>query len=333
MAGEEAQELEIKIIPEEESNVEAAQKADEKVVAKEEPKVATEVKDPALQDLMSQYKELEEREKAAARRASQAEQEAARHRTAAEDAKKQVANSQLDTITTALNAAKSDAEQAKRDIRAAKDAGDVDAEIEAQDRLAQARADERRLDEARADMEVRAKAPPPQRQDAPAVDPVEAYVQGRTKPTADWLRAHPDFILDPKKQHKLTAAHYDAEGEGLIPDTAEYFAHVEKFLKISKGEEVTKGAPTEASQVRRESPPVAPGSAVSSGGSHMNGSGAPVTLTRGEAAAAQDGTHVWNYDDPKGKFKKGDPIGLQEFARRKLAMQKQGLYDRMNVEQ
>lgn len=326
---DETQELEIKIIPDEEANAEAAQAADEKAVAKTEEKAKVEVKDPALQELVDQYKEATAREEAANRRAAQAEQEAARHRAEAEASKKQVANSQLDTVTTALNAAKADAEQAKRDIRVAKDAGDVDAEIEAQDRLAQARADERRLDEARTDLEYRSKQPA--KREAPPTDPVEAFVRGRTEPTANWLRAHADFIRDPRKQHKLTAAHYDAEGEGLVADTPEYFAHVEKFLGITKGSEtVSKSAPTEASQVKpRASAPVAPGSAVANGGS----AGSPaVKMTKREADAAVDGTHVWNYDDPKGKFKKGDPIGIQEFARRKLAMQKQGLYDRNQFE-
>ena len=308
-------ELEIKIIPDEEANVEAAQKAEEKVVAKT---------DDATADLVAQYKELEGREAEANRRREQAEAESARNRAEAEAAKKQVANSQFDTVSTALNASKAEAEQAKRDIRAAKDAGDIDAEIEAQDRLAQARADERRLDEARAELEARAKAPP--RREPPPSDPVEAYVQGRTAPTANWLRAHPEFIKDSRKQSKLTAAHFDAEGEGLVADTPAYFAHVEKFLGISGN----GAAPTEAPQVKpRATAPVAPGSAVANGGT----SSPVVNLTKREADAAIDGTHVWNYNDPKGKFKKGDPIGHQEFARRKMAMQKQGLYDRMNTEQ
>ncbi|MGB4781060.1 hypothetical protein, partial [Candidatus Methylomirabilis sp.] len=321
MADDDIQELEIKIIPDEEANAEAAQAADEKVIAKK-AEISTEVKDPAVQDLMAQYKELEGRQAETERRRIDAEQEAARHRTEAETAKKQVASSQVDTVTTALNAAKADAEQAKRDIRSAKDAGDIDAEIDAQDRLAQARADERRLDEAKSDLESRAKAPP--KREAPQqTDPVEAYIQGRTAPTAQWLRAHPEFIRDPRKQAKLSAAHYDAEGEGLVADTPAYFDHVEKFLGIG----IDKKAPIDAPQVKpRASAPVAPGSSVSNGGS---GSGPVVTLTRGEALAATDGTHVWTYEDPtgKGRWKKGDVLGTQEFARRKLAMQKQGLYD------
>lgn len=320
-------ELEIKILPDEDVNAEAAQAADEKAAAKAgEQKIAAKVDDPAVQELMSQYKDLEAREQAANQRASQAEQEAAQARDEAQRATKQASTSQLDTVSTALAAAKSDADSAKKDIKAAKEAGDIDAEVEAQDRLAQARADERRLDEAKYDLEQRAKVPPKQQPKTPS-DPVEAYISNRTEPTAKWLRAHSDYIRDPRKQAKLSAAHYDAEGEGLVADTAEYFKHVEKFLGITKDETDTTKAANEAPQ--RKPPPVAPGSTNVNGG---NGGSPVVTLSRGEAAAAQDGTLVWNYDDPKGKFKKGEPIGIQEFARRKLSQQKQGLHDRNSYE-
>lgn len=327
---EDTQELEIKIIPDEEANAEAAQAADEKAAAKkaEVEQKPEPQKDPAVEELASQFREAKAAEEAANRRAAESDRRAAAAEQQAETAKKQVANSQLDTVVTALNAAKADAEAAKRDIRAAKEAQDVEAEIEAQDRLAMARADERRLDEAKADLEARAKAPP-KREQPQQVDAAEAYVRNRTPQTEQWLRAHMDFVRDPRKQAKLSAAHYDAEGEGLVADTPEYFAHVEKFLGITKSGEVEKKPPTEAAQVRPKPAPVAPGSAVANGGSS---GGQTVVLTQREANAAIDGTIVWNWDDPKGKFKKGDPIGHAEMGRRKLAMQKQGLYDKTAYE-
>jgi hypothetical protein len=72
---------------------------------------------------------------------------------------------------------------------------------------------------------------------------------------------------------------------------------------------------------------VAPvGNSSANGGSPSSGN--EVRLTAREAAAAVDGTHIWNYDDPQKKFKKGDPIGVQEFARRKQKLTQQGAYDR-----
>lgn len=316
MAGEDTQELEIKIIPDEDANVEQAVKTEERVEAKK-AEAEVEKKDPAVADLASQFEALKESEAAAQRRAEKAEQEASRHRTEADTARKQVASSQLDTVVTALNAAKADAEAAKKDLRVAREAGDIEAEVEASDRLAMARADERRLDEAKSDLEHRAKHPPKREQQQ--LDPVEAFAQGRTPKTAAWIRAHPEYAQSEKGIRKMIAADAVAQAEDLIPDTPEYFAKVEEYLGITK-----KVAPIEAPQ-KRQSAPVAPGSAVSNGG---GGSGPVVSLTQREANAAIDGTLVWNYDDPKGKFKKGEPIGHQEMARRKLAMQKQGLYDK-----
>ena len=59
-----------------------------------------------------------------------------------------------------------------------------------------------------------------------------------------------------------------------------------------------------------------------------------VRLSKGEAASATDGTLIWNYDDPSGqkRFRKGDPIGVQEMARRKLALQQAGQYDKSFTE-
>lgn len=322
-------ELQITILKDEDANVEAATTE----VKKAEAKATVDVKDPALQDLMAQYKELETKAKAneeraeeESRRRAQAEQEAARHREDAETSRKRETSSHLDTITTAIAASEGDVEGAKAAIRAAKASGDVEAEIEAQDRLAKARATLIRLDEAKQDIEARTKAPPKKIQ---PTDPVEAFVQGRTAPTANWIRKHPEYVQSEKGLKKLTAADAVAQAEDLIPDTPEYFARVEEYLGLRKTEvEAEKKAPTEAAQVkpRTPAPPVAPGSAVASNGNAA--SGTSVTLTAREAAAAVDGTVCWNWNDPNGKFKKGDPIGVQEFARRKLALTKQGAYDR-----
>lgn len=325
------QEISITIIPDEAANLAGATS---QVVVKTADENKVEVKDPAVQDLMQQYKALEERAAELERRKTKAEDDAARSRKEAETANKRATSSHLDTITTALSAAQEDAERAKQDMRTARAAGDVDAEVDAQDRLAKARSTEMRLDEAKSDMEARAKAPPKREEPAAAVDPVEAFAQGRTPATASWVRAHPEYVRSEKGMRKLTAADAVAQAEDLIPDTPEYFARVEEFLGIGKK---TTEVATEAAQVktpveakRSPAPPVAPGAAVSSSGG--NGGSPVVTLSAREAAAAQDGTLIWNTDSPDGKHKRGTPIGLQEMARRKLALQRSGAYDRSMTE-
>lgn len=326
MAGEEAAQLELP---------EVVVKLEPEAAAAPDVVVKTEGKDPAVADLVNQYKELEAesekrrvakeeaegRARAAQRDADAARQEAATARTAA-------TSSQLDTITTALSSAQSEAEAAKRDIKLAGESGDYGAQADAYERLAKATTLVARYDEAKADLETRKTAKP-----VTPTDPVEAYAAGRTEQTANWLREHREFVIDPRKNQKLTAAHHDAMGEGLSPDTPEYFDHVEKFVGLKKADVVEKVV-TEGDDVQRPGAKKPAARQVAPvNGSRGTGGAVPsneVRLSAREAEAANDGTHVWNYDDPSGqkKFKKGDAIGTQEFARRKQALTKQGAYDR-----
>ena len=114
MAGED--EVVVKIEPE----VEAGETKDVVVKAGEGD---AKIKDPAVNDLVTQYKELEaesERRKVAQqeanKRAAESAAEAARARQEAAAAKAAATDSNLDAITTALTAAQSEIEAAKRDI-------------------------------------------------------------------------------------------------------------------------------------------------------------------------------------------------------------------------
>ena len=280
--------------------------------------------DPA-DELKAQVEKAQSDREAERKRREDAERRAAQLEREAQEANQRATASDFSTITTALEAAQAEVEQAKRDIRSAKAAGDTDAELDAIDRLTTAKTQALRLDEAKADAEARKKAPPAKRQEQSS-DPIEAYVSNRTEPTANWIRNHPDYVTDSRKNTKLTAAHYDAVAEGYVPDSKRYFDHIEKYLGLVKEADVDEEPVAKPVPKRAQAAPVAPTAAVANGGTAPSGN--EVRLSAAEARAATDGTHVYNWDDPKGKYKKGDPIGIEEFARRKLAMQKQGRYDR-----
>lgn len=233
-------------------------------------------------------------------------------------------------IESSLASAKAVADAAEAQLREAFDRGDSAAVSRAQRQIARAEAEILRYEEAATDLdglEADTARPARQEQQQPvqrAADPVESFIATRTPKSQEWLRNHKDWLTDQRKNNKLTAAHHDAVAEGIEPDTAEYFEHVEKYLGIRKGDEPRKDAPQRQA---RQGAPTVPVNASGNDGGHGTGA-RTVRLTRAEATAATDGTHVWNWDDPKGKFKKGDPIGVQEFARRKEQMQKAGWYDR-----
>ena len=310
--------------------------------------------DPLLVELREQKKVLEadaERERQTRQAAEQRAQREQEARVAAEQkvetVQKEVADSRLGTVEQGLAAAQTEAEAAQAEYVSAQEAGDWKRASDAQRKMARAEARIVRLDEAKSDLEAAAKAPvrtetrQETRQETQP-DQVEAFIASRDKPTQAWLRNHMDDARvlatnsDPRRAAKLTAADNEAFAEGLTRGSPEYFAHVETYLGMTKAAAATNGANNGAQrqqQRRASSAPVAPVS--QSGGSAVNGGGSnEVRLSAGEAKAATDGTLVWNYDDPSGqkRFKKGDVIGVQEFARRKKAMHESGQYDKTYYE-
>lgn len=320
--------------------------------------VETAVAEDPAKILAQQYQGLKadnerqaEARRAADRNAAQARADADQARRETHSARVDVVESQYDVVATGLAAAQQEATAAEGEYAAAFEKGDAIAMAKAQRKMANAEARAVRLDEARADLEIQKKtvdrapqrretAPARQQQEAASDDPIEAYLANRTAPTQKWLRAHTEWITDPRKNDKLSAAHLDAKSEGLQADTPEYFEHVERFLGLKQngrdqsrdnGRDNTSSRDN-GSQKRRTAVPVAP---VQQSPGGTNGGGREVRLTPGEAKTANDGTIVWNYDDPSGKklFKKGDPIGNQEMARRKVELTRQGAYNRDYAEQ
>src|SRR6267154_517895 len=115
----------------------------DEAVAKAEPKVEAKVEkpaEPAVDELKSQVTELTEGREAERKRREAAEQEAQQLRREAEQAHQRATDSDLSTVLTAIESEQEKIDQAKRDIKLAKDAGDVDAETDAIDRLTTAKA-------------------------------------------------------------------------------------------------------------------------------------------------------------------------------------------------
>jgi hypothetical protein len=241
------------------------------------------------------------------------------------EVRKEVVTSQLDTVTTGIQAAEADASAAEHEYADALEKGDFAAQARATRKISAAESRIQRLKEAEGDLKDQAAPKPAPRQEARTEprqgqqDPVEAVASTMTPRAAAWIRSHPDYVTDRSKNSKMLATHYAALSEGLKEGGDEYFARLDAMANPTQRKE-------EPGKVNiRPSAPVAP-AGNSAGG--MNGGGMTVTLTKREVESANDGSIVWNRDDPGGKFKKDTPIGTQEFARRKSIMQKQGHYDK-----
>ena len=245
-----------------------------------------------------------------------------------------VVTSQIDTVDSGIAAAEQEAENAERAYAQAFEAGDGPAMARAQRVIARAENNRAELVRAKQDLQEAARRQPTQaqqpRQQArqPAADPVEAVASTLSQKSAAWLRSHPECVTDPKMNARMMAAHNLAVADDVAVDSDEYFRRIEAGVKVTK----TQQQPEKTQQGDGRRPSSAAASGSGSGG-NLNG-GITVALTKGERDSATDGTLVWNYDDPSGqnRFKKGDPIGLAEMARRKYEGKKAGLYDRNSIE-
>jgi hypothetical protein len=152
-------------------------------------------------------------------------------------------------------------------------------------------------------MKAKPKTPPPQ--PVPS-DPVEAFARTLSPRSAEWVRAHPEFVRDANKNRKMIAAHELAVADGHAPDTDSYFAAVEETLKIKAqpkaavAEEDATGGAAKVVQRRDAAPAAAP---VSRGQPSRN----VVRLTAAEREMAE----MMN-------------MKPEEYAKHKVALQKEG---------
>jgi len=122
------------------------------------------------------------------------------------------------------------------------------------------------------------------------MDPVEEFASQLSPRSADWVRAHPQCVTDPRLMTKMISAHNIAVADGIPADSDEYFEFVEDTLKMNprRAEPVYDAEPAlsaaSAPTQRRASPAATP---VSRSG---NGTGTPAnraTLTREQADMAK----------------------------------------------
>lgn len=254
--------------------------AEVEVVAKE-PKESSEPKenkvvtaDAGVADFKRQLAETQQRasQEAAERRRLEAENITLRDQNAVV-----VQNS----IATAAEAVKAEIDGLKKEHTTALEAGEYGTVSEIQEKMADAVARRREIEDAKT-------APVERRAQPAAPDPVDAYIGQFSAASQAWLRDHKDCVTDPKMNNKMIGAHHRAVAEGYKPDSNEYFDFMEKDigLKVDDAGEIEpeqrlqpqrRAAPSLAARPSRQ-PPAA------------NGRQAPreVRLTADEVAVAKE---------------------------------------------
>ena len=125
---------------------------------------------------------------------------------------------------------------------------------------------------------------PKPRVDGPPMDPVEAMASQLSRQSADWVRAHPEYVTDQRLFRKMTRAHEEAMDEGYKADTPDYFDFVETRLGLRNNDDGDAMSEASAPSQRRSAPSAAPTSRTA-GSSSAGKNAIRLTANQKEAAA------------------------------------------------
>lgn len=260
--------------------------------------VATEAADDLKDQLKSMTRRAENAESAteeAQRRAQAAVAERDEAKKTAARFKDEADKGNYESIVNAMTAMKTTREAAEEEYTQAMERGDFRAAAKAQSRLSEASARYVELEGGKTALEAKLKGgerevETPQTRGAPTF---EDHLKTFTPTTAAWFRKNPQFLTDPVKNAEAQRAHFAALGDGVKPDTPEYFQFVEKRLKVGDhAEDVEQDLPSrgqdERTTQRRERPvPAAAPSRDGNNGARRSGSSRTVTLTSEQQEAAR----------------------------------------------
>ncbi len=183
--------------------------------------------DEGIEDLKAQ---VEKAKKDSATRLAEKDrqiQEAFQRATAAE---RETVTVKRDAVGTILEKLGADKDAARRDLIAAHEAGDFAKVADAQDRLSMANARIVEAEKGKMVLEDEVKNPQGRQiaqQDAIS-DPVEAVARTmQSRRSADWIRQHPEAVVNGAVAPAAMSAHFSALDKGLAPDSDAYFEHLE----------------------------------------------------------------------------------------------------------
>lgn len=134
--------------------------------------------------------------------------------------------SQFDAISSGLTAANAEAEKAQLDIENAISIGDTKSQAEAYRKLARAETNIARLEDGKFAIESRRieEAAQPKQSNDP-VGNSDLPDNAKT-----WLRDHPEYMSDRRKNARIQSLHYDVIDEGHRAFSTEYFQALEQHL-------------------------------------------------------------------------------------------------------
>ena len=204
---------------------------------KEKSAVKTAAADEASAVLTNALKAAEETALAERRRADEAQRLAAQKDNEAKSYREVAESHELTILNTGIENAKRELQSAKAEWKNAQEAGEFDKAADAQEKLAMAAADLRRMETDKANYEAGAAR---KTQTEGRVEPqntqlsaFETYVSGFAPQAQAWLRAHPECVPatvggNAVKNSEMMSGHYAALAKNLQQGTPEYFKVIEE---------------------------------------------------------------------------------------------------------
>ena len=245
----------------------------------------TETEQTPIVDDIDELRRNLEAERAARAAAERRAEEATSRATSAEST---AFGSQMAVIQGALDTIAANRDTLKKQIAAAMAEGDFDKATDLTDQMTTLAAQKIELDKGKAALEAQGRVAS---RSTPASDLVESYVKNLQPRAAEWIRAHPEYVTDKRKNDAMLAQHYGALAAGHTEGSDEYFGFIEQKLNMRGNGHAAAAEPTSAprpeptahaAQVVQRRDEVQPSPAPTSRG----GSPRRITLSKSEQEAA-----------------------------------------------
>lgn len=232
------------------------------------------------------------------RRAADLERRLAERDQEVTKSREETSQAQYDAILNALGAAQAEVEAAKRDQKAGFAEQDADKLADATERLARAAERASRLEDGKIAFESRQEAEKarvatrtPEKAanwSSPLSEPItpadrfEASIASLPDTAKTWLRQHPEYVRDNRKNAKIGALHWDVIDEGHEAFSPAYFESLETHLGMRQ-----KADDTPEPTSRRNPPVSAPPTRDVPSTSNGKRDGGRITLTPQQREAAK----------------------------------------------
>lgn len=294
-------EKDVEIVLDEQKAPEQPQK-DEIVVVTDEEQSADST-DPVLA-----LKEMEKKLEKEKRKAQKLEREREQAERYAQQARQEAGESRKHVMMAALSQTKMDADRLQAEFADAMSINDYAQVAKIQAEISQ---NALRMNQFESELENMKRQDPAQQSGSQ----LDQIIKSVSPESARWLKQNRDYLNDDRAIRKMFRAHEDAVEDGIKPDTEDYFEYIEKRLGIAEEEPTPKRKIVDTSDDEPTSAAAKP---------------APRSVPPSPAPVERYGSRPTVVRLSPAEIETARMMGMteQEYARNKIALQKEGKMNR-----